>query len=526
MIFLELQDEEEISLQDYILILRKRKRTIFTVIITALLAVLIVNFFMPPVYKATTTILLSKSVAPQAIFGGAEGNILFGKADEIETQIEILKSYSIAEGTAERLPADIFEKAQTENFEKKKEDFRWLINIFDKLGLKNIVASIIGVSNNHNHTNEPELTFKDTINQIRESITVNSLKNTNIIEINSENNNPELAAEIANTIAAVFVDESRTMNRSRATEAKKFIEEQLKEKEKELAKEEEEKLQYKKQENILFLDEETKINITQLANFQAQAAEVDTQIVENKAELIEAHKQLEKQSETYVSSETITTNPIVQELQSQLASLEIQLPALLEKYTKGSPQITEVEIKIKETKNKISEKVAEIVGAKVTARNPIYQSLLAQIVTLETNTISLDTKKEAIAKTIINYENRLEKLPDKELHLARLERAVKVSENIYLLLLEKYQEARINEVMELGDIRIIDKALVPDAPIKPKKKLNLAIGGVLGVMLGVMLVFFMEYLDNTIKTADDIERHLGLPVLGLIPKVNSKRKKR
>jgi uncharacterized protein involved in exopolysaccharide biosynthesis len=216
----------------------------------------------------------------------------------------------------------------------------------------------------------------------------------------------------------------------------------------------------------------------------------------------------------------------VQELQSQLASLEIQLPALLEKYSKGSPQITEVEIKIKETKNKISEKVAEIVGAKVTTRNPIYQSLLAQIVTLETNTISLDTKKEAIAKTITKYESRLEKLPDKELHLARLERAVKVSENIYLLLLEKYQEARINEVMELGDIRIIDKALAPDEPIKPNQKLNLAIGGVLGVMLGVMLVFFMEYLDNTIKTADDIERYLGLPVLGLIPKVTPKTKRK
>lgn len=525
MIFLELQDEEEISLQDYILILRKRKMTIFTVIITALLAVLIVNFFTPPVYQTTTTVLLSKSVAPQAIFGGAEGNILFGQADEIETQIEILKSYSIAKGVAERLPADIFEKAQAENFEKKKEDFKWLINLLGKLHLKNVVAFILG-ANNPNHNNETELTFKDTIKQIRGSITVNSLKNTNIIEINSENNNPELAAEIANTIAAVFVDESLTINRSRASEAKKFIEEQLKEKEKELTIEEEEKLQYKKQENILFLDEETKINITQLANFQAQAAEVDTQIVENRAQLIEAHKQLEKQSETYVSSETITTNPVVQELQSQLVSLEIQLPALLEKYTKGSPQITEVEIKIKETKNKISEKVAEIVGAKVTTRNPIYQSLLAQIVTLETNTISLDTKKEAIAKTIIKYEGRLEKLPDKELHLARLERAVKVSENIYLLLLEKYQEARINEVMELGDIRIIDKALAPDAPIKPKKKLNLAIGGVLGVMLGVMLVFFMEYLDNTIKTADDIERHLGLPVLGLIPKVTLKTKRK
>jgi len=518
--------EEEISLQDYIRVLRKRKWTIFTVTITAVIIVLIANFLMPPVYKATTTVLISESGAQQAIFGGAEANLIFGRPDEVETQIEILKSYSIAKGAAERLPADIFEKAEAENFEKKKEDFRWVINILGKLGLKNIVASILGVNNNHDHTDNPELTFKDTIKQIRESITVNSLKNTKIIEISAENNNPELAAEIANTIAGVFVDESLTLNRSRASEAKRFIEEQLLEKGKELAREEEEKLQYKKQENILYLDEETKINIEQLAYFQAQEAEVANLIAENKAKLTEAHKQLERQSETYISSETITANPIVQQLQNNLASLEIQLPALSEKYGKGSPQVTEVEIKIKETKNKISEKVAEIVGSKVSARNPIYQNLLAEIVALETNTISLDTKMGALSDTIKEYEKRLEKLPEKELQLARLERAVKVSENIYLLLLEKYQEARINEVMELGNMRIIDNALAPDAPIKPNKKLNLAIGGILGLMLGVMLVFFMEYMDNTIKTTDDIERYLGLPVLGLIPKVTQKTKRK
>jgi len=326
-------EEEEMSLQDYIRVLFKRKWTVFTVIITALLAVLIVNFFMSPVYKATTTILISQSGAQQAIFGGVEGNPIFGGADEIETSIEILKSYSIAQGVAERLPADIFEKVQAENYEKKKESFGGLINILDRLysKIKNVVASIIVVNKDKNNNIEVESHLKDTIKQIRGSMTVNSVKNTNMIEISSENNNPELAAEIANTIAAVFMDKSLIINRSKASEVKKFIEEQLLEKEKELTAEEE-KLQYE----------------------------------------------------------------------------------------------------------------------------------------------------------------RLEELPDKELRLARLERAVRVSEDMYLLLLEKYQEARINEVMEFRDVRIIDKALAPDEPIKPRKMLNLAIGGILGLMLGVMLVFFME----------------------------------
>ena len=359
--------EEEMSLQDYIRVLLKRKWTIFMVVITALLAVLMVNFFISPVYKATTTILISPSGAQQAIFGGAEDNLIFGRADEIETQIEILKSYTIAQGVAEKLSADIFEKVQAENFEKKKESFGWLTNILYRLysKIKNVVASIIVVNKDKNNNIEVESHLKDTIKQIRGSTTVNSVKNTNMIEINFENNNPELAAEIANTIAAVFVEKSLIINRSKASEVKKFIEEQLQEKEKELT--EEEKLQ---------------------------------------------------------------------------------------------------------------------------------------------------------------YEKRLEELPDQELRLARLERAVRVSENIYLLLLEKYQEARINEVMEFRDIRIIDKALAPDGPIKPRKMLNLSIGGILGLMAGIMLAFFGEYRDNTIKNTEDVERILNLPILGVIPKDTPRKKEK
>lgn len=521
--------EEEISLQDYIRVLRKRKWTIFAVTITAIIIVIIANFFMQPVYKTTTTVLLSKTSSPQAIFGSAESSLLFGQADEIETQIEILKSYSIAKGVAEKLPPDIFEEAQAQNFARKIETFRWLINVLDILHLKNFAASILlGISDTSNN-GEEKTTFEkeeDIILQVRESITVNALRNTDIIEINSENINPQLASIIANNTASVFVEESRSINRSRATEAKRFIEEQLIEKETELKQVEEEKLEYKRQENILYLDEETKINIEQLANFQSQEIEANNQIVENKAQLAEVHRQLGKQAETYISSETITTNPAVRELQSQLTNLEIQLPTLLEKYSKGSPQVSEAEIKIREIKNKISEKVAEIVGSKVSTRNPIYQTLLAQVVTLETTLISLEAKKESLASSVKEYEDRLERLPDKELYLARLERAIKVSESTYIILLEKYQEARINEAMELGDIRVIDEARIPKYPIKPNKKLNLAIGGILGLMLGVMLTFFMEYMDNTIKTTEDVERILDLPILGVIPKDTPEKKKK
>lgn len=75
----------------------------------------------------------------------------------------------------------------------------------------------------------------------------------------------------------------------------------------------------------------------------------------------------------------------------------------------------------------------------------------------------------------------------------------------------------VKDIMLVENVQIIDKAQVPDKPVSPRPKLNIAIAGVLGLMAGVFLAFLLEYLDNTIKTPEDVKRYLGLPVIGTIP---------
>lgn len=77
---------------------------------------------------------------------------------------------------------------------------------------------------------------------------------------------------------------------------------------------------------------------------------------------------------------------------------------------------------------------------------------------------------------------------------------------------------RSQEVYPTGNVQIVDPAVIPDAPIKPKKVLNLAIAFVLGLMVSFGIVFLLEYMDNTIKTEGDVEKYLDLPVIGIIPK--------
>lgn len=76
---------------------------------------------------------------------------------------------------------------------------------------------------------------------------------------------------------------------------------------------------------------------------------------------------------------------------------------------------------------------------------------------------------------------------------------------------------KVTEIMQVENVQIIDKAEVPKSPIKPNKKMNLAIAGVLGLMIGFGLAFIIEYFDDTIKTPEDIQKYLDLPVVGTIP---------
>ncbi|MEW6698375.1 MAG: YveK family protein [Bacillota bacterium] len=79
---------------------------------------------------------------------------------------------------------------------------------------------------------------------------------------------------------------------------------------------------------------------------------------------------------------------------------------------------------------------------------------------------------------------------------------------------------RVTEIMKVDNVNIVDLAVAPEFPVKPNKKLNVVIAGVVGLMVALGIVFLMEFLDRTIKSGDDVERHLELPVLGVIPKID------
>ena len=112
----------------------------------------------------------------------------------------------------------------------------------------------------------------------------------------------------------------------------------------------------------------------------------------------------------------------------------------------------------------------------------------------------------------------MESLPDQSLKLARLERTRQLDENIYLMLNEKYEEARITRAGEIGKIRIIDAAVPAAFPVSPKTKSNIILGILVGLGLGIGITFLLEYLNNSICTIQDVEQ-LKIPLLGSLPEI-------
>jgi tyrosine-protein kinase Etk/Wzc len=489
----QLIEEQQVSIQDYIRILYRGKWIIILSFFIALILTTYITFTTDPVYEAKATVLIQGS--------GTKERMLFddfyfaNQSTMITNQIEILKSRSLAEQVIKTLDLS---------------DVRDSLQIFRP-----------------NEDGEI-MSFREMTYWFQENLEISHRKDTDLIDLIFNASSAFECFQIANVTAEEFQILNASTNKEEITDLREFLDEQIEKKGEELKRAEEDLREYQEKEKVASLDEETSQLVGQLA--QAESMLQESQIglnaaQERKQSLV---SQIEERKKTLQDDLSEISTPYLVALQNQLAEAvaekakymialrsEISNPNRLsfESQIKGyDEKIGALREKLKEESQKIQS------SSMVKDVFQLSQGLITSLLATETEIKSLTAKIGALQGIVNEYDIKLESLPDKILQLARLERRRKVQEETFILMKTKLEETKIQEAGQSKNVSILDEAIAPLSPVKPNKKLNLLLGVLIGLGLGVAITFLKEYFDDSLKSPDEIEK-LGFNLLATIPKI-------
>ena len=489
----ELEEEHQLSLQDYLRILYRGRWIIVAAFVLTMIVTVYITLTTPPVYQANMTVLVeSGGSMERKIF---EADPFGGQTTLITNQMEILKSRKLAERAIRSLEAS-----------EQKDSL--LIFQPDESG--NMIP------------------FRIKVQWLRDNMEIEHRKDTDVIEIKFSAQTPFESALITNQIARDYILINAEESQGEVFELRQFLEDQLAIKETELRTAEEKLREYQEKKKFANLDNETAELVTRLSNAESmlEQAQIELNAAQQRKQSLEA--QLEDRKSSLGEDLGGTSTPYILSLQNQLGEavaertkfvVAIESQAQNPNQVNFQGQLKTYDERITALRQKLEEESRNLKSSgMIKDAFELSQELISGLMRVDTEIKALNAKIGALREVVSEYNKELESLPTTIIDLARLQRDQKVKEETYLLMTQKLEETKITQAGKAGNVSVLDKALEPESPIKPKKRMNIMLGALIGLGIGIGLTFLLEYFDNTVKNVDEIER-LGFNLLGTIPKI-------
>ena len=443
---------EEMHLREYVRVLRKHMWLMLACFVVVLGTVALGTYLQRPIFRATTRALLDRE-APRVVNfqeAGPSGEPL----EVFQTQVQIIRSRPVGQ------------------------------RVIDTLDLK---------------SKKPELALAaDPVAAFLGSVSVEPVRNTRLVEIQVEDPDPKLAAEMANAVASAYVYQNLELKLSSARDALSWLTAQVSDLKTKVNESELALQRYREQAGLVQVEEKQSLGVRKLAEFNSGYIEAKARRLEMEARLAELRR-ASQQADAMESSPLVMNNPLIQRLKGQLVELEVQRSKLLKTYRDKHPEIVKIQSQVDE----ISVKIKEEVGRLALSMESEYNALKA--------------RENAMLQAVNQYKDEAQSLGKKEIQLGILKREADSNQQLYDVLLKRLKETSLSQGLDSSNVRVIEAAIVPTNPVKPRKVLNLAIGVLVGLAVGVGAAFFLEYMDDTVSTPEQVERALGVPVFSLIP---------
>lgn len=319
------------------------------------------------------------------------------------------------------------------------------------------------------------------------------VKYSSILMISYEDNIPSRAQEFTNALASAYIEQNIERKTKEAEQRLTFIDKQLKEITENLKGSAIKLEEFKKTSNMVNLSSKAEIIIKQMSEYESKLSEITLQkeLLSKLYKSVKSGENIESIALMGIESEALTVAGMIKELQDAILKKRI----LREDYTEMYPEVRKLKKTIQQLKKVIIETIKNL-----------SQNMQEQQVLLE--------------KSVLKMQKELNKLPADERMFGQLQRKFVVNEKIYSYLLEKRSETAIVKASTVSKNRVLDTALQPGTPIKPKRKLIVLVGLTLGLILGVALAFLREFLDDRIKSEEDIHKGTSVPLIGIIPNID------
>ena len=458
------QAPREPHLLDYLIIIRKHQWLILTFLLTVVSVVLIANFKMKPVFEAAARVEIDREQQNILPFQGSNSDDMFLDLENyIETQVKILQSETLALQTIKSMD----------------------LGRYPEFG---------GHSNALSTLRSPAgLTRPSILGAFLGRLGVKRVPNTRLIEVRFEAEDPTLAAEVVNTHLQNFIEQNFRGKYDATTQASNWLSSELEELRIKVEKSEDARIAYERENQIWEIDEKQNITTQKLADLSKDLTEGQTDLIQKKAMSQLAH------SESIDSLPAIRDSVVLQDLKKRQEDLQQQFSDALNQFGPNYPRVQRLQAQIKENEQAILREKKNVVGS-IDAE---YQASFDRTELLKQALDKQKTEANDLAGKLIQYNI--------------LKHDAEANKQLYDGLLQKLKEAGISAGLRSSNIRVVDPALTPSAPTRPQKARNILLAFLVGLVGGIGLAFFREYLDNTVKSPDDVETLTGLPSLAVVP---------
>ena len=484
---LDVSPEESPRLLDYWKVVLKRRWAVLTCLLIVFTTVAVGTFKEKPLYAGRVLIEINPE-EPQVL--SFQQIAQTGPSWDIqsyrETQYKILRSRSLAE----RVVRDLRLYQYPEFYQSHKY-----------FGLVTKDPKEIPSASDPNPPDPNSDAYRNSVSNFMSMVGVNPIERSNLVEVSFYSQNPSLAARIANQLGEDFIDQNLQVKWNEALKASEWLSGRLVELKAKLKSSEDALQAYAAKNSILFIQNAVNAQAQSMANARLEQLEEEYTKAQGDRAKKEALYSLIQAGKVQDLPGTLD-NRLIQALEQTLSDLRRQYSELTATVKPGYPKAMAL-------KKQIDTLQANVDRQKQALTQNISQEYEAAI-----------TREKYLGQLINQQEQLVDTVSQKTIQYNILKRDVDTNRSLYDGVLQRMKEAQVAAGLNASNIMVVDPAQVPEAPSKPRFVFNLALGFILGLSLGVGLAFFQEYLDNTLKTPDEVESLLRLPSLGLIPSIH------